>query len=51
TETNRQQLQQLLAAKRPTIKGKNAYEIRQKLMRFAAGKGFSLEEIEAALGL
>ena len=48
-DVSREQLRQLLAAKRKTVKGANDYEIHQKLMRFAAGKGFSLEEIEAAL--
>ena len=50
TDVCREQLQQLLANKRKTVKGTNEYEINQKLMRFAAGKGFSLEDIEAALG-
>jgi regulatory protein len=50
TGETRNRLRQLLAAKRNTLKGKNDYEINQKLMRFAAGKGFSLEDIEAALG-
>ncbi|MDR1527214.1 MAG: RecX family transcriptional regulator [Dysgonamonadaceae bacterium] len=50
-ETNQQQLQQLLTAKRKTVTGKNEYEINQKLMRFAVGKGFLLEEIQTALGL
>jgi regulatory protein len=48
-EETRRRLRQMLAAKRRTLKGKNDYEIDQKLMRFAAGKGFSLEDIEAAL--
>jgi regulatory protein len=48
---HREQLQQLLAAKRKTVKGKNESERKQKLIRFAAGKGFSIEEIEAALDL
>lgn len=51
TAVNREQLRQLLANKRKTVKGANEYEINQKLMRFAAGKGFSLEDIEAALGI
>ena len=51
TDASREQLRQLLANKRKTVKGDNEYAINQKLMRFAAGKGFSLEEIEAALGL
>ena len=51
TDVHREQLRQLLAHKRKTVKGANEYEINQKLMRFAAGKGFSLDEIEAALGI
>jgi regulatory protein len=47
---NREQLRQLLATKRKSVKGANEYEINQKLMRFAAGKGFSPEDIEAVLG-
>jgi regulatory protein len=50
-DIHREQLQQLLAAKRKTIKGKNDYERNQKLIRFAVGKGFSIEEIETVLGL
>ncbi|MDR0541945.1 MAG: RecX family transcriptional regulator [Dysgonamonadaceae bacterium] len=50
TDANREQLRQILAAKRKTVKGKNDYEINRKLMRFAAGKGFSLDDIEAAIG-
>jgi regulatory protein len=48
-QASREQLRQLLANKRKTVKGKNDFEIRQKLIRFAAGRGFSLEDIEAAL--
>jgi regulatory protein len=44
-----EQLRQLLQNKRKTIRGNNEYEIRQKLMRFAAGRGFSLDDIERAL--
>ena len=51
TAANREQLRLLLANKRKSVKGANEYEINQKLMRFAAGKGFSLEDIEAALSL
>ena len=51
TDVSREQLCQLLAHKRKTVKGANEYEINQKLMRFAAGKGFSIEDIEAALSL
>ena len=46
---SRKQLHQLLQNKKKTIKGKNDFEIKQKLMRFAASRGFSLDEIEKAL--
>jgi regulatory protein len=48
-EENREQLRRLLTHKRKTVKGENETEIKQKLIRFAAGKGFSLEDIEAIL--
>lgn len=38
-------LRQLLQAKERTIKGRNAYERRGKLLRFALGRGFEMEEI------
>ena len=50
-EENREQLRQLIEQKRKSVKGKNEFEIRQKLMRFAVGRGFSLEEVEAILRL
>ncbi|GHT05313.1 hypothetical protein FACS189440_01030 [Bacteroidia bacterium] len=43
------QLHQLLETKRKSVKGDSEYEINQKLKRFAIGKGFPLDEIEAAL--
>jgi len=49
SEVNREQLRQLLANKRKTVKGGSEYEIRQKLIRFAIGRGFSFDDIEAAL--
>jgi regulatory protein len=49
-EENLEQLRRLLQNKRKTVKGENEFEIKQKLMRFAAGRGFSLEEIEKAIG-
>jgi len=39
-------LRQLLQNKKKTVKGKTEFEIKQKLMRFAAGRGFSLGDIE-----
>ena len=40
------QLHLLLTNKLKTIKAKNDYEMKQKLIRFAVGRGFALEEIE-----
>ncbi|GHV12322.1 regulatory protein RecX [Bacteroidia bacterium] len=48
-QANREQLRQLLEKKRKTVKGANDYEIQAKLMRFAAGRGFSPDDIEAVL--
>ncbi|MDR0865197.1 MAG: RecX family transcriptional regulator [Candidatus Symbiothrix sp.] len=48
-EENREQLRKLLATKQKTVKGVNEYEIKQKLVRFAAGKGFLLEDIESVI--
>jgi regulatory protein len=48
-EENREQLRRLIERKRKTVKGKDEFEIRQKLMRFAMGRGFSLQEIETFL--
>ncbi len=48
-EADRERLIQLLAAKRKSVKGKSEYEINLKLMRFAAGRGFSQDEISKAL--
>jgi len=50
TEENRERLRLLIEQKKKSVKGKNEWEIRQKLLRFAAGRGFSQEEIEAVLG-
>ncbi len=48
-DENKERLLQLLQAKQKTVTGNNEFEIRQKLMRFAAGRGFSLDEIEKAI--
>ncbi|MDR0427549.1 MAG: RecX family transcriptional regulator [Dysgonamonadaceae bacterium] len=42
-------LNQLLEKKKKTLKGNNEYEIKQKLMRFATGRGYTPEEIQKAL--
>jgi regulatory protein len=49
SEEHREQLHQLLQNKKKTIKGKTEFEIKQKLMRFAAGRGFLLDDIEKAI--
>ena len=48
-EQNEKIVMLLLKKKMPTIKGKDAYEIRMKLMRFAAGRGFELSVINRCL--
>ena len=48
-EENRDRLRLLIEQKKKTVKGKNEWEIRQKLMRFAANRGFSQEDIEIIL--
>lgn len=44
-EDNLETLRQLIEKKRPSVKGKNEYEIKGKLIRFALGKGFEMEDI------
>ena len=44
-EENRSLLIRLLAKKHQSIKAKNEYDARNKLVRFAAGRGFTLNEI------
>ena len=48
-EESRERLRVLIEQKKKSIKGKNDYDIRQKLLRFAASRGFSQEEIESVL--
>ncbi len=42
-------LKALLAQKRPSIKAKSDYELKGKLIRFALGRGFQMEEVLRAL--
>jgi regulatory protein len=49
SEENQELLHQLLSQKMKVVKGRNGYEVKQKLMRFALGRGFSPDEIEKAL--
>lgn len=48
-EETKETLIRLLTQKKKSVKGKDNYDIRMKLIRFAAGRGYSFEEIEAAL--
>jgi len=50
-EESRERLRQLLEQKKKTVTGKNEWDIRQKLLRFAGSRGFSQEEVERALGM
>lgn len=48
-DKSRETLLQLLQSKKKSVKGKNEYEIKAKLFRFAAGRGFSSDEINDCL--
>jgi regulatory protein len=49
TKENSELLRSLIEQKMKTVKGKNEWEIKQKLMRFVAGRGFALNDIERIL--
>jgi len=49
SEENRERLRLLIEQKMKSVKGKNDWEIRQKLIRFAASRGFSQEDIDIIL--
>mgnify|MGYP002732409385 CR=1 FL=1 len=49
TEENFERLRHLLANKRKTVKGVDEFEIRNKLIRFALGRGYDYDEIMKAL--
>lgn len=49
-DDNLDTLRALIAKKRPTVKGKSEYEIRGKLIRFAIGRGFSMDEATKVIG-
>lgn len=42
-------LRPLLQQKRRTVKGRNDYEVTQKLLRFAVGRGFTYDQALASL--
>ena len=48
-EENRERLLHIIEQKKKSIKGKDQWEIRQKLIRFALSRGFSQEDIEITL--
>lgn len=43
-------LRDLVAKKRPSVKGRNEYEIRGKLTRFALGRGFAMDDVLKVVG-
>jgi regulatory protein len=43
-------LKEIIRKKRPSVKGKNEYEIKGKLIRFALGRGFEMNEIVKVVG-
>ncbi len=47
---NLQTLREILQKKRPSVKGKTDYEVKCKLIRFALGRGFSMDDITKVLG-
>lgn len=48
-EENRERLRLLIEQKKKTVKGKNEWDVKQKLLRFASGRGFSQEDIDNVL--
>jgi regulatory protein len=49
TDENLETLRQLLQQKRKLVTGKNDYEIRIKLLRFATGRGFDAADADRCL--
>lgn len=49
-EDNMDVLRKIIEKKRPSVKGKNEYEIKGKLIRFAFGKGFAMDDIMKVVG-
>lgn len=47
---NLQTLREILQKKRPSVKGKTDYEVKCKLIRFALGRGFPMDDITKVLG-
>lgn len=49
-EDNLDTLRRLIDTKRKSVKGKSEYEIRGKLIRFALGRGFQMDDIIKVVG-
>ena len=49
-EDNLYALREIIKKKRPSVKGKNEYEIRGKLICYALGKGFPMEDLIKVVG-
>ena len=49
-EDNLDTLCKIIEKKRPSVKGKNEYEIKGKLIRFALGRGFEMDDIMKIVG-
>lgn len=50
SEENLHTLRELIQKKRPTVKGRSEYEIRGKLIRFALGRGFAMDDVIKVVG-
>lgn len=49
-DDNLQTLREIIEKKRPLVKGKSEYEIRGKLIRFAIGRGFCMDDAIKVIG-
>lgn len=49
-EDNLHALKEMIQKKRLSVKGKNKYEIKGKLIRFALGRGFAMDDILKVVG-
>ncbi|MCH5175190.1 MAG: RecX family transcriptional regulator [Prevotellaceae bacterium] len=50
SDDNLSTLSEIIKKKRPSVKGRNEYEIKGKLIRFALGRGFSMDDITKVIG-
>ena len=50
SDDNLSTLKEIIRKKRPSVKGRNEYEIKAKLIRFALGRGFSMDDITKVIG-